>query len=59
MIINILASLINDFIENLYNSGIKFYIILIGLFIFNFIIFIICRIIKLAKSPNYKDLIRR
>lgn len=46
MIINNIAGLINDMIITLYSYNIKFYQILIGLFIFNFIIWKIRYIVK-------------
>lgn len=46
MIINILANIINNLVINLYNSGIHFYQILIGLFIFNYIIYLISCIVR-------------
>lgn len=46
MIINNITSLINDMIITLYSYDIKFYQILIGLFIFNFIIWKIRYIVK-------------
>lgn len=46
MIINNLALMINDLILNLYNNGIYFYQILIGLFIANFSIYYICYMLK-------------
>lgn len=54
MIINKLAFLIKNMIENLYIKDIKFYQIIIGLIIFNFIIYLICKIVKIAKNQNFK-----
>lgn len=48
MIINQLATLVNHFISDLYQSGIKFYQIILALIIFNFIIYEICKMIKQA-----------
>ena len=59
MIINKLAEYINNTISNLYDQGIHFYVIIIILFIKNFIIYVICRMIKIAKNPSYKSLLRR
>ena len=41
MIINKIALIFNDFVINLYSSGIKFHEILIGLFVFNFLVYVI------------------
>lgn len=46
MIINDLANIVNNIIINLYNSGIEFYQILLGLFIYNFIVYEIVYIVK-------------
>lgn len=46
MIINELALLVNNFLINLFNNGIKFYQILVGLFIFNFIVYVITYMIR-------------
>ena len=46
MIINDLASIVNNLIINLYSNGIHFYQILLGLFIFNFLIYEIVYIVK-------------
>lgn len=59
MIINELAKLIKEFITRLYLNDIHFYQVLIGLFIFNFIVYIICKMIKIAKNPSYRDFLRR
>jgi hypothetical protein len=53
MIINNLALLVNDMIINLYNNGIKFYQIMLGLLIFNFIVYLLCKIISEAKSVKF------
>lgn len=53
MIINNLATIVNNTLNNLFSNGIHFYQILIGEFIFNFIIYLICKIIKIAKYQNY------
>lgn len=52
MIINNIALAVNDMIVTLQNSGISFSTILIGLFIFNFIIFIICKMLQEAKGVS-------
>lgn len=52
MIINNIALAVNDMIISFQNSGISFSIILIGLFIFNFIIFILCKMIQEAKGVS-------
>lgn len=46
MIANNIFSLINEFIKNLYSSGINFYQIIIALIIFNFIIYLITGLIR-------------
>lgn len=46
MIINKMAEIVNNMMINLYNSGIHFYQILIGLFIFNFLVYIIRKMVK-------------
>lgn len=46
MIINNLAAIINNFITSLYNSGIHFYQIILGLFIFNFLLYILTSFIR-------------
>lgn len=53
MIINKLASLLNTFLVNLFEKNIHFYQILIGLFIFNFIIYSLCRLLKIMKNNRY------
>lgn len=53
MIINKLALFINDFLLSCFNNGIKFYQILIGLFIFNFIIYCIYNLLKIGKKRYY------
>lgn len=45
MIINQVALLVNDTIRTLYLNGLHFYQIIIGMFIFNIIIYIICKFI--------------
>lgn len=52
MIINNIALAVNNMIISLQNAGISFSIILIGMFIFNFIIFIICKMIQEAKGVS-------
>lgn len=46
MIVNNIFSLINDFVKGLYSSGIHFYQIIIGLFIFNVIIYILTSFVR-------------
>ncbi|GEM_PF-6291653 len=46
MIINDLANIVNNFIVYLNECGIKFYQILIALFIFNFIVYVITYMIN-------------
>jgi hypothetical protein len=46
MIINELALIANNFLINLFNAGIKFSDILVGLFIFNFVVYVITYMIK-------------
>lgn len=53
MIINQLADIINSLIINLYSNGICFYEVLIGLFIFNTIIYCLCKLIKEGKKARY------
>ena len=53
MIINKIAYSINNFIIILYSRGISFYEIIIGMFIFDFIIFIICKFLKKIKRIKY------
>lgn len=45
MIINKIALLVNEMIKSLYSNGLHFYQIIIGMFIFNIIIYIICKFI--------------
>lgn len=54
MIINKLALIVNDFVVSLYSSGIHFYQIILGLIIFNVIVYIICLIIKQMKRGVYR-----
>ncbi len=54
MLINKLANLLNNFLVNLYLKDIKFYQIIIGLIIFNFIIYLICKMIKITKRVSFK-----
>ena len=49
MIINKIALIVNDMIIELYNNNIKFYQIIIGLIMFNFIIYMIYKLITIAK----------
>lgn len=53
MIINKIALTINNFIINLYSNDIKFYQIIIGMFIFDFLIYSICNLIKISKKRYY------
>lgn len=53
MIINKIAYLVNNFIIILYSRGISFYEIIIGMFIFDFIIYLICKLIKQSKRIKY------
>lgn len=46
MIINSLARIINDFVDLLYNSGIHFYQIILGLFIFNVLVYFLTGFIR-------------
>ena len=54
MIINSLANIVNDFLNTMWIKNIGFGKILLGLFIFNFIVYLICKIVKLGKNPIYK-----
>lgn len=53
MIINQIALFVNQMILNLYSKGIQFYKIIIGLFIFNVIIYIICKMIIEMKKVRF------
>lgn len=53
MIINKIALLVNDFIIKLYSNDIKFYQIIIGMFIFNFLIYSICNLIRISKKRYF------
>lgn len=46
MIINELALLVNNFLINLFTSGISFSDILVGLFIFNFVVYVITYMVR-------------
>lgn len=46
MIINKMAEIVNNFIVDLYSKNIHFYQIIIGLFIFNFLVYIIRNMVK-------------
>ena len=46
MIINELAQLANNLLINLFNAGIKFSDILLGLFIFNFVVYVITYMVR-------------
>lgn len=49
MIINNMANIVNNFIIDLYSKGIHFYQIIIGLFIFNYIVYELCSMIKFTR----------
>jgi len=49
MIINFLANLVNNFITQLYSMNIKYYQVMLGLLIFNFIVYIFYKIIMQMK----------
>jgi len=49
MIINTLASTINSFVIKCYSANIPFYVIIIGLFIFDVVIYVISRFITIAR----------
>lgn len=54
MIINQIALLVNDTINTLYLNGLHFYQIIIGLFIFNIIIYLICKfVVEMGKVRFY------
>lgn len=53
MIINKLALILNDFILKLYSQGINFYKIVLGIIIFDFIIWIIVHMIKTSITRRY------
>ena len=46
MIINDLALILKSFVENLYSNGIHFYQIILGLFIFNILVYILTGFIR-------------
>ncbi len=46
MIFHNIANVINNFIVGLYDKGFHFYQILIGMFVFDFIIYQICKMLK-------------
>lgn len=46
MIINNIALIVNNFIINLTEKNIPFYLILIGMFIFDYIVYMIIKLIK-------------
>ena len=54
MIINRLALIVNDFIVSLYSNGIHFYQVILGLIIFNVIVYIICLMINQMKRGVYR-----
>lgn len=54
MIINKLALIVNDFVVGLYSSGIHFYQIILGLIVFNVLIYIICLMINQMKRGVYR-----
>lgn len=49
MIINEIANIVNRTMLEFYSSGIKFYKVLIGLFIFNYLIYIITGFVRSMK----------
>lgn len=53
MIINNIALAVNNMIISLQNEGISFSTIFIGLFIFDFIIFLICKMLQEAKGVYF------
>lgn len=53
MIINQLALIVNDFIINLQNKNIPFYIIILGMFIFNIIIYSIKKMFDTSINRRY------
>lgn len=53
MIINEMALFVNSMVQNLYSKNIQFYQIIIGLFIFNLIIYIVCKMLIEAKKVRY------
>lgn len=53
MLINNLATILNEFIVSLYSKNIHYYQIILGLIIFNFIIYLICKIIKISKTIRF------
>lgn len=53
MIINNLAYLVKDFIIDLQNIGIHFYQIILGLLIFDFIIYLIIKLVIEAKKVRF------
>lgn len=53
MIINEIALLINNMMNNLYNYNIHFYQIIIALFIFNLIIYYIVKLFQEARKQVY------
>lgn len=46
MILNELALLVNNLLINLFSSGISFSDILVGLFIFNFVVYVITYMVR-------------
>lgn len=53
MIINKIAMIINNMIIKLYSMGISFYQVLLGLFIFNILVYIVIKIILEMKKVRY------
>ena len=53
MIINNIALIVNNFIINLTEKNIPFYLILIGMFIFDFIVYIIVKMIRDNNKLRY------
>lgn len=53
MIINEIALIINNMIISLYDKGIHFYQVIIGMFIFDLIIYYIVKMIQEARKQVY------
>jgi hypothetical protein len=53
MISNQIASLINNMIIILYSNGIHFYQIIIGLLVFNVIVYNLCNLIRESKKVHF------
>lgn len=54
MIINKLALIVNNFVVSLYANGIHFYQIILGLIVFDAIIYLICLMVKQMKRGVYR-----